>query len=316
MGRINLLPTEGNYYKANLHAHSTYSDGKLTPQEMKELYQKHGYHIIAYTDHNVLNYFNELDDENFLALCGFEVDAFTPKSYGGFPKTCHINAIARNPEKAILVSRPEYTVEAINHTIQALVDNDFIVNYNHPCWSAEEPQDYLALKNLSGMEIYNHGCEVVTNDGDSRGHYDIMLKHGMKLYCLATDDNHNVEVSSDIQKETDSCGGYVMIKAKSLTYDSVISALDKGEFYSSMGPEIYQLYIENHQLILDCSPVKRVVVKCNTIGAASNFYCCSKYDDITHVEFDLNSLRGDEIFLRLELCDSKRKMAFTNPYYL
>ena len=31
-----LLPESGNYYKANLHCHSTYSDGRLTPEELKE----------------------------------------------------------------------------------------------------------------------------------------------------------------------------------------------------------------------------------------------------------------------------------------
>ena len=30
-----LLPEEGSFYKANLHCHSTYSDGQLTPEELK-----------------------------------------------------------------------------------------------------------------------------------------------------------------------------------------------------------------------------------------------------------------------------------------
>ena len=42
-----------NYYKANLHCHSTLSDGSCTPEELKEIYKKHGYSIIAYTDHDV-----------------------------------------------------------------------------------------------------------------------------------------------------------------------------------------------------------------------------------------------------------------------
>ena len=32
-----LLPKEGNFYKANLHCHTTCSDGELTPLEMKNL---------------------------------------------------------------------------------------------------------------------------------------------------------------------------------------------------------------------------------------------------------------------------------------
>ena len=37
-----LLPEEGNFYKANLHAHSTVSDGKNTPEQLKELYKAFG----------------------------------------------------------------------------------------------------------------------------------------------------------------------------------------------------------------------------------------------------------------------------------
>ena len=49
-----LLPENGTFYKANLHCHSTVSDGKLSPEEMKAEYQKRGYSVIAYTDHKVM----------------------------------------------------------------------------------------------------------------------------------------------------------------------------------------------------------------------------------------------------------------------
>ncbi len=35
-----LLPHEGNFYKANLHSHSTISDGNKTPEELKKIYEK------------------------------------------------------------------------------------------------------------------------------------------------------------------------------------------------------------------------------------------------------------------------------------
>ena len=33
-----LLPKDGSFYKANLHCHSTFSDGKKTPAELKQMY--------------------------------------------------------------------------------------------------------------------------------------------------------------------------------------------------------------------------------------------------------------------------------------
>ena len=69
-----LLPKEGNFYKANLHCHSTVSDGKWTVEEIKKNYMEKGYSIIAYTDHDVLIPHYELNDENFLALNGVELE--------------------------------------------------------------------------------------------------------------------------------------------------------------------------------------------------------------------------------------------------
>ena len=68
-----LLP-ETNSYKANLHSHSTISDGSWTPEQMKEEYKKRGYSIVAYTDHNmIIDPHKDLSDGEFLALRGFGV---------------------------------------------------------------------------------------------------------------------------------------------------------------------------------------------------------------------------------------------------
>ncbi|MEE1042931.1 MAG: PHP domain-containing protein [Clostridia bacterium] len=69
-----LLPDTGEFYKANLHVHSTLSDGRWLPQEIKKAYMERGYSIIAFTDHNILIPHHDLTDENFLALTGVEID--------------------------------------------------------------------------------------------------------------------------------------------------------------------------------------------------------------------------------------------------
>ena len=40
--RIWLLPQEGAFYKANLHCHTTFSDGVWTPEQVKKEYQARG----------------------------------------------------------------------------------------------------------------------------------------------------------------------------------------------------------------------------------------------------------------------------------
>lgn len=39
MKRVDLLP-KGPFFKANLHSHSTLSDGELSPERLREAYQK------------------------------------------------------------------------------------------------------------------------------------------------------------------------------------------------------------------------------------------------------------------------------------
>ena len=92
--RIYLLPKEGTYYKANLHCHTTFSDGRLTPEEVKKAYQEQGYSVVAYTDHRNYQWHKELTDDRFLALAAMEVDMNEHyKASGDFSrvKTYHIN---------------------------------------------------------------------------------------------------------------------------------------------------------------------------------------------------------------------------------
>ena len=113
--RKDLLPREGRFYKANLHAHSTVSDGALTPAEMKAVYQERGYSIIAFTDHDVLVPHPELTDDRFLALNGYEMAVFEqghPDRY--HLKTCHFCLIALEPDNLMQV--------CTNHRIFALDD--------------------------------------------------------------------------------------------------------------------------------------------------------------------------------------------------
>ena len=76
-------------YKANLHCHSTLSDGKLTPEELKAAYKSAGYSILAITDHENPHDHSDMTEDDFLMLTGYEAyirpsetgtyDQFQPK---------------------------------------------------------------------------------------------------------------------------------------------------------------------------------------------------------------------------------------------
>lgn len=48
--------TKHGHYKANLHTHTTISDGRLNPHEVVDKYHELGYDILAITDHNIVSY--------------------------------------------------------------------------------------------------------------------------------------------------------------------------------------------------------------------------------------------------------------------
>ena len=65
-----LLPSVP-YFKANLHSHSTISDGAYTKEELREIYKSRGYQILAITDHNLVIPHPELEDEDFLLITAY-----------------------------------------------------------------------------------------------------------------------------------------------------------------------------------------------------------------------------------------------------
>ena len=85
------------------------------------------------------------------------------------------------------------------------------------------------------MEIYNHGCEHDGLYGFAPQAYDEMLRTGQRLFCLATDDNHNRMPFGD--PLCDSFGGFVMLHASKLDSVSYTHLLHSaGLQYSSTAP--------------------------------------------------------------------------------
>ena len=89
-----LIPEKGKFYKANLHCHTTVSDGRRTPAEIKADYMAQGYSIVAYTDHELMYPHPELSDDSFLAMNGYEMSVNSPGEVWGRQRVCHICLVA------------------------------------------------------------------------------------------------------------------------------------------------------------------------------------------------------------------------------
>ncbi|MBE5743515.1 MAG: PHP domain-containing protein [Clostridiales bacterium] len=332
-----LISNEGTFYKANLHCHSTMSDGKLTPEEVKEHYLSLGYSVVAYTDHDLMVCHNDLTDENFVALNGFEVEFWEkdkPAKAWAFRSQCHINFIALDQDNDIqpFWHRSKYIIGnnhlrhlgkfdenepdferwydewCISRMMREGREKGFFVTYNHPCWSRENYSHYSKYKGMNALEIMNGAIQSGFEDYCPYA-YDDILRGGEKIYCIAGDDNHNRHPLDSVYSESGAC--WTMIKAEKLTYKAITDSMLAGNFYASEGPEIYELYIEDDKLFIKTSPAYRISI--NYQGRKAN--CVMKEKDgamVTEAVFELSKKHG---YFRLTVDGPNGKHACTNAYF-
>ena len=308
-----LLPETGRFYKANLHCHTTLSDGCLTPEEVKKEYAQRGYSIVAFTDHNRFFGHNELADADFLALNGYEADISDKEEPDGYYRRCyHFNCFATdNGERAAVTPLPAYADTAgINGWLERCGEAGFLVSYNHPYWSLQTLDDYRELKGIFASEIFNYGAYHLDGmDGNQTQVYDTLLRLGNRIGCVAADDNHNRNPFG--HPLNDSFGGFVMIKAEKLDYETIITALQNGNYYASAGPAITSLVVENNSVAITCSEAVRIT--CTTAGRHGQAANAVGGERLTQARFDIHP---SDIYIRLEVVDDQGRRANSRAYFL
>jgi len=329
-----LISPNKKQYKANLHCHSTFSDGRKTPVELKEMYKGQGYSILSITDHEVPKSHSYLDDSDFLTITGYET-YIRPNAeciYDVYNKEIHINLFARNPKnEAIVCYNPKYckyitdeekeklikvgsqkprgyTVDYVNELIKTAKENGYIAAYNHPWWSMESESDIMKYEGFFSMEMCNYGSYLLGHLEYNAPLYDKMLLAGKRIYCHSTDDNHNVHPAHS--PEFDSFGGFTMIMPDSFSYDSVIEAMEKGEMYSSMGPVFKEISIEGNKIHIECSEVERIMVFTGSKSPKRKF--ASPGETITSADFEIDDSAK---FVRVSVVDKYGKFADTRGFF-
>ncbi len=317
----NYLPFRGNgkFYKGNLHCHSTVSDGKFTPEELVRMYREHGYSFLGLSEHEIYTDRSDLNTEDFLIIPAIECSVASPE--GG--KCYHIHGIkgpGSIPAKSqgrplmngeILKKPEEKGIAAAQKVIDNLTDAGNLVMINHPLWSFNELEDLLGLKGYFAVEIFNYGCEMENKTGLATVYWDSLLRRGIKVWGVAADDNHNRDPFGGPPCDWDSFGGWVCVKADSLSVHSIADALQKGRFYSSSGPEIYDYGIRDGVVFAECSEVDRIYFL--TYEGRGFVRYAKNGGTITSATYPL---KGYERYVRIECQDAYGRTAWTNPIFL
>lgn len=301
MSRQSTINAAGRWYKGNTHAHTNISDAVLPPDKLVGIYKALGYDFTAITDHRIYGIHAELTTADFLVLPGVELDVRPSAAEGlahhvvglGLPG---INHLAHG-------QRIEYPADAsVSQIIDLLTSLGHLCIYAHPGWSHTRHESLDQLQGFSGLEIYNHACEVGSACGLSESHYDRLLWQGRKFWCVASDDTH--------QQRVDYGGGFIMVKAPELTQAAIIQALLAGSFYASQGPLIEDYYREGDQVHIRCSP-SRLIGFQNDINAGF-----ALNDDAARLTEGVYALRGTESYVRALCIDAAGNRAWTQPIWL
>jgi hypothetical protein len=305
MPDISPFSLKGRFWRGNLHTHSNLSDGALPLDRTVEAYKVAGYDFVQMSEHFIDRYRWPLADtrqfrsNSFTTLLGAELHAMAT-SVG---ELWHI--VAAGLPIGFEPPAPEETGPQL--AARAAAAGAFI-GIAHPAWSQLSIEDGHALEAAHAVEVYNHGCFVEVDRGDGWYLLDQLLRQGKRLTAFATDDAHF--------KSDDAFGGWVHVKAEALDPEALLAALKAGNYYSSQGPQIYELAIDSDELWIACSPVDAIAVVGHNSRSAGRYGRA-----ISEARIDLAGLGKSwtEVkqspWIRVVLIDRAGRRAWTNPIW-
>ena len=283
----------GEWFKGNLHTHTTRSDGLFSPEEAIAWYRGQGYDFVALTDHWVLSRGQAFGHPNrFITIAGTELDG------PGY----HMLALGISdlPDRELADS-----VQALTDAVVGLGGLPF---FAHPYWTGQSSADIAPIRGIAGIEVFNSVCEKEVGLGDASVQWDELLARGRRLNALAVDDVH--------WRHGAQGRAFVMVRASSLDESSILEAIRKGHFYSSTGPKIADLRVVHQEdgqpsLRVHCSP-------CSTITFHASGPRGRRFEAVPGRLLDaaIFPLRAEQVYLRVECRDAQGGVAWSNPIYV
>lgn len=217
-----------------------------------------------------------------------------------------------------------------------------IANLNHPNWQHAITAEAMApVEELQFFEVYN-GHRGTFNFGDDREKgvknlgrlWDIVLTKRIGeldlglIYGIAADDAHHYEGSE--QEVAEPGRGWVRVRSQYLTPESIVGALEDGEFYASSGVSIQSIKQKDDSYQVKVDSEDGVQYKIKFIGTREGYDDSREYftgengqklsnktmnysNDIGETLKEINGtnatyeFEGDELYVRAKIISSKNK---------
>ncbi len=227
-----------------------------------------------------LSEFRHLFEEagRFMLIVGEEIT----DSFEKLP--VHLNAL--NIREYIPPQHGNSVFETMQNNVNAVLAQQakfgvpMLVHLNHPNFHySNTAEDIMRLQGENFFEVYN-GHPGVRNYGDERypstdRMWDIMLTKRLAeldmpiMYGLATDDAHGYTTWG--VGEPNPGRGWVMVRARFLTPEHIIEALNRGDFYASTGVTLKSVTFADNTLSIEIDAQPGVNYRTQFIGTLTGY---------------------------------------------
>jgi hypothetical protein len=291
---------DGHWFRGNLHAHSDRSDGVVPPEQVLAEYRAAGYDFLVLTDHFEARWgwgvtdTSAARDAGFTTLLGAELSSADWDDEDVF----WVNAIGLPADFAPPVQGEPHAA-AIRRAAEAGAYNVLL----HPGLTNLRDFDRLPLEHLHAVETYNQNAAVAWPD-QAEGRYaaDALLARGHRLHVTVGDDAH-------WHHPWDRFAAWVEVRAGSLDPGALLAALKAGAYYSTQGPRIEDVEVDEGFVHVTCSPARSVALT-GIHGWRSDVATGERLEQVT---LELAKLRSP--YWRLTVSDAGGKRAWTNPVW-
>jgi hypothetical protein len=226
---VGAASAQDRWFRGNIHVHTINSDGASPPDEVVRWYREHGYHFVAITDHDLMTPVEGLNavfaaPDRFLVLSGVEV---SDRAIG---KPVHVNGLG--VAHSVQPQGGQTVAETIDHNLDAIEDAGGLAILAHP--NGLLPRA-LEVGEIVGSRVTHFEVCCADFKGGS-GHpstdeiWDGVLTSGRRMYGVAVDDAHRFDSES-----RDPGSAWVMVRARELTTDALLDAIQSGDFYATTG---------------------------------------------------------------------------------
>ncbi|HYF52068.1 MAG TPA: CehA/McbA family metallohydrolase [Planctomycetota bacterium] len=273
------------WLKGNLHAHTTESDGKRSPQAVVNDYAARGYDFLMISDHDKLTDPAKLDARGMTLIPGNEVSAKGPH-------LLHINAKTR------LEPDPDR-----QKVLDSIAEQRGLAVLNHPNWHENYnhcPQEKLASwKNYIGIEIFNGVIRRLPGSEYATDRWDQLLGSGKRVWGFANDDSHTDE---------DAELGWNVVQSASRSVQDICTAMERGAFYASTGLKIESIQVHGRTLHVRAPEAERIVLSCDYGRRVTHI---DRPEITFHVPEDVGYS-----YLRVECHGRGERVAWTQPFFI